>query len=239
MKPKTIYFFLSVLFLISCKKDEEVVFIDTGLNETYRVEYFSGLIIDTTTGLPMANSPVLFYTNDSRYIYNYGQTNSNGYYVFRFAWGSRYTTWAAKPPNNMKVLVSTNNNNNYGYTEFLAGILVENDTAILPTIYAKPMSYIKTHIKDTTGINSDSISVSFVHPYLKPYPPAYYIYYYNYFYHFNNIAGSYVDTAIVKTVNPNKTVLVRWKYKKNAIMYKDSLFLNVLSGDTTTIDVFY
>lgn len=216
----------------SCKKEEEQ---HEYIPPPDFVSYasFSGRVLDSITGLPMANFPVSYYTSYFHDFIGSNYTDSNGYYHCSICLGGKLCRFPAMPPDNETFLVDASGK--CGALVFKAGLLVEKDTISLPDIFVKPRGFLKTYLKDTSGINSDSLGLRYSYPFYYPYNLGYNIFpalVYNSWQY-------YGDTTMIRSAGPDQNILVSWRYKKNSIIYKDSILIPIISNDTSVVNILY
>ena len=213
---------VSILLFSSCKKEEDDC-PKCGVVTTHYA-YVKGIVIDSTTGLPLPNAIVY----SSRYVFSSGDssgpgidtTDINGAYTRGIIWyvgRSLSSGLLSRPEDSTDIYINSYSNNSCNFLKFKWGQLIENDTITLPTILAKPYAYVSSHIKD---ILPESYGI---YLYWSPYPkyggtPAV-------------LFNANSDTVVTRQVCPNLKTYVSWAYGV------DSVFVN--SGDTAFVNVFY
>ncbi len=230
------FFILSILLLASCKKKEEP---NNGPDWSPEHANYTCRVIDTITGLPIANIWVSSFASEDPYLVGSIITDNNGYYNEDFVWGAKFSLWKYMPHPNTDLLVEVNSQQKYGFVKFKAGALVVNGTITLPNLYVKNVGYLKAHIKDTTGVNADALGIRTSYPFFYPYEHPGTEFWPIYPTNFYNSSGHLVDTTFVESIKPNQNTIFRWKYSKNGITHNDSLLFSTPSNDTTFVNVFY
>jgi hypothetical protein len=218
---RIIFVFMLFGIVVSCKKNESND-PDDVTTATPHYAYVKGIVVDSATGIPMANAAI--YANDWQFYESLGQyiinsTDISGMYTQQIMWyvgdlNHNGTTVSGRPDDSTDIFILAFRNEGYGFVKFKAAFLIENDTIILPAVYTKPIGYISTHIKNITGGPTQS---SLQWHYIIG--------------HEDNFYYSFTDTIIVWKAYPDLKTYFSWVITNDSVV--------VSPNDTAFLDLFY
>ncbi|MCW3083562.1 MAG: hypothetical protein JWP12_928 [Bacteroidetes bacterium] len=232
MLSRLFLFFLLTTALYSCRKEDDA-YDPAYLNlQVYHHYHLKGIVIDTLTGIPVANARVCqfqpYYADDK---YTLGRTTAVGWYSGDYTWGGdvRYTHAL---PDSADIYIYAYTNNQCGKVKVKFGQLIENGLHVMTPLYVKPVGYLKTHIKDTSGIGAPLIyckgNYNIIEPISIQVP--------EYFFTSTHPAGHIYDTTFVCKVYPNSNATLTFSYGTTSLA-PSTVF--VPSGDTSFVNIFY
>lgn len=213
--------FAVVLFFSSCKKEEDDC-PKCGPGVTTHYAYVKGYVIDSISGLPVSNA--IAYKSNGVFSegkgYHNVPTDANGMYILEFDWptgvGHFGTEYLYRPDDSINFYINGFSNDKCGFLAADWGVLIENDTVLLPNVYLSPGGYISTHIKDTL-LSSYGIQVNWYRS-IGPFTIDYSDYY-------------PIDTIVYHLAFPGIETKIHWGLT--------DVLRTVNSGDTAFVDVFY
>jgi hypothetical protein len=219
MKSGKIHFYLFIIFVFACKKDDPVK--DSG-----HLAYVRGTVYDNN-GFPAENA-LVYFSNEE---YSNLETNSNtttdknGVFVIVYGWGNKVNP--SRPPDSTTFYLIAYKDTLIGQSSFKAGALKIGDS-IISDIYTQHVSYLKLILKDSSETHGMCL---------------------NYFYAidtktsycYDTPLNLFLDTTIIKKAYPNKKVRLYWNYSyDNNISKGDSSIISIgNSKDTTSINITY